>query len=59
MHFMQFWRRLCITDNWKDKVVGLGISKNFGKVTQLSDVSKSELQWWTDNVEQKNGKPIT
>ena len=27
-------------------------------MTHLSDVSRSELLWWIENVEKKNGKPI-
>ena len=42
----------------RDKIAGLGISRDFSKTTQLSDSSVSELHWWIRNVEKKNGKPI-
>lgn len=42
----------------RDKIAGLGISRDFSKTTRLSDLSVSELHWWISNVEKKNGKPI-
>ena len=42
----------------RDKIAGLGISRDFDRVTQLSDVSRSEFLWWIENEEKKNGEPI-
>lgn len=42
----------------RDKIAGLGISRDFDRLTQLSESSRSELQWWIENVKSKNGKPI-
>ena len=42
----------------RNKIAGLGLSKNFNRVTQLSAASRKELLWWINNVENKNGKPI-
>ena len=42
----------------RNKISALGRSRNFNRVIQLSESSISEIQWWIDNVQKKNGKPI-
>lgn len=41
-----------------DKVAGLGISRDFDRYITLSESSVSELNWWINNVDKKNGKLI-
>lgn len=42
----------------RDKVAGLGISRDFDRNIFLSESSVSEINWWINNVEKKNGKLI-
>ena len=42
----------------RSKIAGLGLSRNFDRLTYLSEASKAELVWWINNVERKNGKQI-
>lgn len=42
----------------REKIIGLGPSKDFECKIELSESSKLELKWWIENVEIKNGKRI-
>lgn len=42
----------------REKIQNLGSLKDFDQSIKLSGASKSELVWWIENVERKNGKPI-
>lgn len=42
----------------RDKIAGLGISRDFDREVILSKSSVSEINWWIDNVDKKNGKLI-
>ena len=42
----------------REKIIGLGDSKDFDLKIKLSEESKAELRWWIGNVEKKNGKRI-
>lgn len=42
----------------RDKILGLGDSKNYDNKMSLSEESKFELQWWLNNIHVRNGKSI-
>ena len=42
----------------RNKLEGLGSDMNFDIEVFLSDNSRQEIQWWSQNVRSKNGKRI-